>query len=87
MLRINRFIGPLVLAAAIVVPLAAAGCYTRVRVYDEYHTDYHRWDDHEDRAYRGWLAERHYDYREYNRLDRDKQHDYWNWRHDHPDRH
>lgn len=86
MIRMRRFIGPLALAAAIVVPVAGSGCAARVRYYDEYHSDYHRWDDGEVRAYRVWLGERHYEWREYNRLNRDEQREYWRWRHDHPGR-
>ena len=84
MSRMNRYIGPLVFAAAMIVPLAGSGCAAHVRYYDEYHNDYHRWDAGEDHAYRVWLRERRYEFREYNRLSRDEQRDYWNWRHDHP---
>lgn len=86
MLRMNRFAGPLLLSAAMLAPLVGAGCAARVRYYDEYHSDYHRWDAGEVRAYRVWLGERHYQWREYDRLNRDEQRDYWNWRHNHPGR-
>lgn len=33
-----------------------------------------------DPYYREWLAERQYDYVEYNRLSRDRQQEYWQWR-------
>lgn len=33
-----------------------------------------------DPYYRQWLAERQYNYIEYNRLDRARQQEYWNWR-------
>jgi hypothetical protein len=33
-----------------------------------------------DPYYRQWLAERRYNYIEYNRLDRARQQEYWNWR-------
>jgi hypothetical protein len=33
----------------------------------------------------GW-GERHYEYRDFNRLDDDQQRDYRRWRHDHGDR-
>ena len=56
-----------------------------VRVYDSHHKDYHNWDDHEDRAYRGYLAEHHKEYREYNRQNHRDQDNYWKWRHQHPD--
>ena len=44
------YVGPLLLAAAMLLPVANTGCTARVRVYD--HSDYHNWDDREDRAYR-----------------------------------
>jgi hypothetical protein len=86
MLRTKGYLRPLVLGAAILAPLSSSGCAARVRYYDGYHSDYHRWDDREARAYRAWLGERHYEYREFNRLNRDEQHEYWRWRHEHPDR-
>ena len=46
-------LGPLLLAAAMLLPVANTGCTARVRVYD--HSDYHNWDDREDRAYRRFL--------------------------------
>lgn len=57
----------------------------QVRVYDRAHRDYHNWDDNEDRTYRIYLGQQHRDYREYNRLHRRQQNQYWNWRHQHPD--
>jgi hypothetical protein len=87
MLRIKGYLGPLVLGAAMLAPILISGCAARVRYYDEYHSDYHRWDDGEARTYRVWLGERHYEYREFNRLSRDEQREYWRWRHEHPDRH
>lgn len=33
-----------------------------------------------DPYYREWLAERHYNYIEYNRLQRERQQEYWEWR-------
>jgi hypothetical protein len=87
MFRIKGYLGPLVLGAAMLAPLLTSGCAARVRYYDDYHSDYHRWDGGEDRAYRVWLSERHYEYRDFKRLNRDEQRDYWRWRHDHADRH
>src|ERR1700739_588996 len=56
------------------------------RVYVRYHKDYHNWDDHEDRPYRGYLEERHRDYRPLAELKQKEQRAYWSWRHSHPDR-
>ena len=86
MFQLKRFAGPLLLLGAMALPFAATGCYERVRVYDEYHSDYHHWNGGEVRAYNVWVGERHYDRVDYNKLERDRQKEYWNWRHDHPGR-
>ena len=62
------------------------GCFTAVRIDDEPRRDYHRWNDREERAYRRYLDDRHERYREFRRLDRREQDEYWEWRHRHPDR-
>ena len=80
-----RYFGPWFLAAVMMLPIANTGCAARVRVYDRYHSDYHDWDDRQDRAYRRYLDEKREQHREYKKLDREKQRDYWNWRHNHPD--
>lgn len=73
----------LALTAAIALP---AFTQVSVRIYDPHRRDYHRWDDREARAYRAYWAERHREaeYREYARLRRQEQRDYWVWRHNHP---
>ena len=58
----------------------------KLRVYDAKHSDYHVWDENEDRAYRRYLSERHEDYRDYGKLTHEKQTEYWEWRHANPDR-
>jgi hypothetical protein len=89
--RAYRYAASLFLAAAIAAPLSMAAAGTpqeasvQVRVYDSSHHDYHNWDDREDRAYRGYLTERHETYLEYNKQKHKTQKQYWNWRHDHPD--
>ena len=56
------------------------------RFYDRDHKDYHDWDDREERAYRHWLEEeRHEKYREFAKLERKRQAEYWKWRHEHPE--
>jgi hypothetical protein len=86
MFRKKSFWGTLVLGAALAAPLLASGCAAHVRYYDDYYADYHPWNDGEARAYRVWLSERRYEYREFARLNREQQRDYWRWRHDHPGR-
>jgi hypothetical protein len=74
-------------AVLVTAILAGSGaCVATIRVRDESHGDYHNWDRREDRAYRMYLVERHLEYREFARLDRRDQDDYWQWRHAHPDR-
>jgi hypothetical protein len=68
-----------------VVPQATQAQSVDVRVYDSHHRDYHNWDDHEDRAYRRYLAEKRYEYREYQRQSHRRQEAYWQWRHHHPE--
>jgi hypothetical protein len=87
MSRIKRILSSTCLAASFLIAVASSGCAARVRVYDEYHSDYHTWDRNEDVVYRSYWGERHEPYRDYNKLNKDEQKDYWNWRHDHPDKH
>jgi len=90
--HIDRYIGSLLLAAAIAAPTAIMAASSpqdarvQVRVYDRDHRDYHNWDDHEDRAYRRYLQEQHRSYRQYDRQHYRVQKHYWGWRHSHPDR-
>jgi hypothetical protein len=92
MRHIDRYIGSLLLAAAIAAPTAIMAhpgpqnASVQVRIYDRAHRDYHNWDDREERAYRRYLAAQHRSYREYHRQDYAVQRHYWNWRHSHPDR-
>jgi len=83
MLRKSRFFHSVLLGTALLAPLIIVGCSARVsyRVYDPYYTDYHYWGPGEDVYYRRWLGERHYEYRDFRRLDPDRRKDYWQWRH------
>ncbi len=85
MSNIKRILGVTCLAASLALTVASSGCTGRVRVYDEYHRDWHYWNGNEDLAYRNYWNERHEQYRDYNKLNKNEQRDYWNWRHDHPD--
>lgn len=87
MCRIQRILGSAFLGAVLLISIASAGCAGRVRVYDADHSDYHNWNHDEDVRYRAYLNEHHEGYRDYNKLNKDQQKDYWNWRHDHPDNH
>jgi hypothetical protein len=56
------------------------------RYYDRQHRDYHAWDAREQGAYRHWLMEERHErtYRTYPALERERQAEYWRWRHEHP---
>lgn len=87
---LNRYINAVLLAAALVAPVAIMAAPrpqvgVQVRVYDRNHHDYHNWDDREDHAYRGYLVAQHRTYREYGHQSVRVQSNYWNWRHSHPD--
>jgi Ni/Co efflux regulator RcnB len=56
------------------------------RVYDRAHRDYHTWNGDEDRRYREFLTERRRTYREFSRVNRNRQTEYWQWRHAHDHR-
>ncbi len=68
----------------LVASLAVAACSGRVRVYDQWHGDYHGWDNHEEVVYRGYLNDNHRDYHPFTSLSVEDQHAYFNWRHEHP---
>jgi hypothetical protein len=72
--------------------LLGIGCAARVgvgyRAYDPYYRDYHVWVDPEPTYYHQWTVETHRPNRDYRRLRRGEQREYWTWRHaHHPDRH
>ena len=87
----NRFIGSLILAAAITAPMtmiAAPGAKDEgvsVRVYDSGHKDYHNWDDNENKAWGVYLSGNHKKSHEFSKSSKREQSNYWNWRHAHPD--
>ena len=89
-----RYVGFVFLAGALAAPAPIVTSATQQeehhdkekrRVYDREHKDYHNWDDNEDHVYRVYLGEQHIEYRDYDKLDREQQSAYWNWRHSHND--
>ena len=81
----KRFFGSLVLAGMLLAPTAAFAKHHRY--YDRGQHDWHEWTEGENRAYRHWLMEeqRNRAFRDYNRLNAERQREYWRWRHAHPD--
>ena len=61
--------------------IVTTGCAEhRSRTYDPYYGSSYRGYGGEDPYYRQWLAERRYNYVEYNQLNRERQREYWEWR-------
>lgn len=101
MQRTQRYLASLFLGAALLAPLSVHASFNPIddkhdrddkkakRYYDREHKDYHDWDDHERAAYRHWWTEERHEnqYRDYARLKRDQQAEYWKWRHEHMDWH
>jgi hypothetical protein len=83
----SRWLSSLLLGAALISPLIIASCTVRARVYDPYYHDYHRWDDHETVYYNQWVTENHRENRDFHKLNKDEQKQYWDWRHSHGDDH
>jgi type III secretory pathway component EscR len=86
--KMKRFLilSALVLSTTLIGPVIAQSrapqekCY-----YDKSGKDYHTWNSNEDRAYRSYLQEQHQSYREFNKVNRNQQQQYFTWRHQHPD--
>jgi hypothetical protein len=87
----------MVLSAALILPLVAAGQERRDernstqtgeqsrRYEDRDHKDVHEWNTTEDTAYRRYLEEHHRKYHDFDKANKREQKDYWNWRHSRPD--
>ncbi len=94
MLPVKRHLSALVMAAClaglasqVVITSCAARVGVGYRVYDPYYHDSHRWDDHETVYYNQWVVETHrHAHKDFRKLNRDEQKEYWTWRHNHPDR-
>lgn len=82
----NRYFCSLLMCAALASAVVTTGCAARVgvgyRVYDPGYRDYHAWNDGEIVYYNRWATENHRDpHRDFRRLRREDQSEYWNWRH------
>jgi hypothetical protein len=82
----SRYLSSLLLATAFLAPAVTTACGPHeYRVYDPYHNDYHHWDSHETVYYNQWTVENHRDNRDFRKLNKDDQKQYWDWRHNHHD--
>jgi HSP90 family molecular chaperone len=82
---IFRF-GYAALLSAALVSSAAVAQEVEVKTYhDRARNDDHRWDSHEDQAYRIWVNENHRQYKEFSTIRENDRQRYWAWRHHHSD--
>jgi hypothetical protein len=90
MRRMSHFIGAVFLAAVLIAPVVTTSCGTTTTsapvVYDTAHGDNHKWDDHEETVYKGWLSDNHKEYRPIKEAPPEDQKSYWDWRHGHPEK-
>ena len=88
--QMKRYLSAFLLSAGLLVSVATVKAddddhhRRQRRYYDREHRDYHVYDQHEDRAYRSYLQERRYAYVSLARQRRERQREYWRWRHLHP---
>lgn len=76
----------LLLASVLTLTFAGLGCggHHAYRIYDQYYTDYHQWDDAEVVYYKQWCVETRRDsQRDFRKLRPEEEKDYWTWRHNH----
>lgn len=83
----QRFLASMFLAAALALPVLNTACaeHHYYRAYDVEHNDYHVWDAQESVYYNQWAVETHRENRDFRKLNRDEQREYFNWRHSHHD--
>ncbi len=91
--RAHRIIASLFLTAVLTAPVSIMAAPSpqasvQVKVYDERpQGDYHTWDDNENQAWGRFLVENKSKPHEYTKANKKEQSQYWNWRHDNPDKH
>ena len=85
MRRRSRTLPALLLAGALAVPVAIAGCSANVgyRTYDPYYNDYHVWNHDEVVYYTNWEHETHREHRDFKKRSPEEQKEYFTWRHSH----
>lgn len=72
------YLGKVSAGLVVLLALLTVGCAHRY--YDPDYNDYHRWNHHEVVYYQQWSTQNHID-RDYDRLSREDQRRYWDWRH------
>jgi len=73
----------MLLCVALIVPTTVALRADDRTYHDKKYNEDHKWDSHEDRAYRIWVRDNHRKYVDFAKLRAEDQEAYWAWRHDH----
>ena len=87
----KRFLSTFLLGMTLLTPVALQADHddkVKVKVkryYDRDAKDWHEWNEREDRAYHRYLEEKHLNNRDWVRMKKEEQRDYWRWRHTHND--
>jgi hypothetical protein len=86
MLLKNRHFRTALMTGSLLSSAMITGCSAHVgyRVYDPYYSDYHVWGPGERVYYNRWVAENHRENRDFRKLPKEDQHQYWTWRHSQP---
>lgn len=74
------------LAMGLLATMFASGCTVHAGYYDPYYHDRHPVGG-EVVFYQRWESDTHREHRDLNRRNRDEQKEYWEWRHNHDERH
>jgi hypothetical protein len=90
----TSFIGKAILAFALLAPAALPAFQDHdrdqkssqaKRYYDSKNKDWHDWNDGENQSYQRYTQETHGQNREFDKLSKKQQQNYFKWRHDHMD--
>ena len=79
----QRALRALIAIAGLFAMGCGGGVAVRYRAYDPYRRDYHVWNADEGVYYNRWVIETRRPPRDFRRLRRNEQEEYWRWRHDH----
>ncbi|HET9184124.1 MAG TPA: hypothetical protein VFP59_18520 [Candidatus Angelobacter sp.] len=82
----RRSLAVILATATLGTMVAATGCAEHrypTPYYNSPNDGYYGWNAAEQARYREWLAERQYQYMEFNRLSAERQREYWAWRNSH----
>src|SRR5262249_6881256 len=87
--KMRRLFSTVMLGFALLIPVATSMSIVSAkddhhpkRFYDKDRRDWHPWNDGENRFYFQFRTERHWPDRDFWRLKKSQQRDYWRWRHE-----